>query len=172
LLFQDEARFGRISDGRRWWAPLPWRPVVGRQQVRQYLNTFVAVSPFDGARASLLCRDVDAWVMSSFLAHVAQTFRRDFCIMVLDGAGWHIAHDLEVPARMHLEFVPPHSPELNPVEPIWDYVREHYTGNHVFTTLGRVEGRLCHAFHALDATPTLVRSLTLFDWIEQANLYL
>jgi hypothetical protein len=130
------------------------------------------VSPFDGRLASLLCRALDAAVMSSFLAHVARTFRRDFCIVVLDGAGWHIAHDLAIPARMHLEFLPPYSPELNPAEPIWDYVRENYTANHIFTTMGRVEARLCDAFQSLDVSPSLVRSMTLFDWVERSNLYL
>ena len=57
--------------------------------------------------------------------------------MVLDGAGWHTAGDLRVPPNMHLLRLPAYSPELNPVEHIWDHLRENYMSNRVFGSAGR-----------------------------------
>ena len=74
LLFQDEARFGRSSDQRRCWAPLPLRPIVGHQIVRQFVYGLAAVSPLDGELCSLVLPWVDAEAMSLFLAHTAARF--------------------------------------------------------------------------------------------------
>ena len=97
LLFQDEARFGCISDQRRCWAPWPLRPIVGQQIVRQFVYGLAAVSPLDGQLCSLVLPWVDAQTMSMFLAHTAAHFRQQHCLMLLDGAGWHTAASLQVP---------------------------------------------------------------------------
>ena len=102
LLFQDEGRFGRISDRRRCWAPAPSRPVVGQQVVREFLYAMVAVSPLDGDISSLVMPWVDAEAMSIFLAYTSEMFKKEFCLMFLDGAGWHRANNLRVPHNMKL----------------------------------------------------------------------
>ncbi len=141
-----------------------------RQQVRKFVHAMAAVSPFDGALSGLLCRALDAAVMSTFLIKIRTQFPKDFCVVVLDGAGWHIANDLVVPAGMHLELLPPYSPELDPVECLWDYFRDHYTGNQAFPSVDHVEDVLCSAFQDLGRTPDIVRSMTLFPWINRATL--
>ena len=97
LLFQDEGRLGRINDQRRCWVPLPLRPRVGQQIVRQYVYNYVAVSPMDGRLSSLTLPYANAEAMSVFLEHVASDFAANWCVMFLDGAGWHIARDLRIP---------------------------------------------------------------------------
>jgi transposase len=171
VLFEDEARFGRISTVRGCWAPPNVRPRVGYQQVREYLNALLAVAPWQG-RISAVVVDggIDHIAMNAFLAETKARFPGRYCILFLNGAGAHISHDLIVPQDTHLELLPPYSPELNPVEPIWDYVREHYFANRVFPTLQRVSARLCKAFRDLDASPTLVQSIAGFEWIKAANL--
>lgn len=164
LLFQDEGRFGRISDQRHCWAPLPSRPVVGHQVVREYLYVMAAVSPKDGRLASLVMPWVDTEVMSVFLAHTAQEFPDDLCVMLIDGAGWHRANDLRVPKNMVLISLLPYSPELNPVEHIWDYLRDAF-GNKTFTSLDEVMDFLCATIKTLFHHPEIVRSMTSFDWI-------
>jgi transposase len=62
--------------------------------------------------------------MSIFLAEVGQRHPEEFILMFLDGAGWHRANNLMVPENMRLEALPPYSPQLNPVEHIWDEIRE------------------------------------------------
>jgi hypothetical protein len=164
LLFEDEGRFGRISDSRCCWVPLPQRPVVGHQVVRQYVYSLAAVCPSDGQMAALIMPWVDTETMSIFLAHTKSRFPKDECLVVLDGAGWHRASTLRVPPSMHLLFLPPYSPELNPTEHVWDHIRENFFGNHIFSSLDAVEDRLCMAFRTLAENPNTVRSMTSFDW--------
>lgn len=165
LLFQDEGRFGRISDKRRCWAPLPSRPLVGQQVIREYVYALTAVSPIDGRIISLVMPWADAETMSVFLSHVSEEFADDFCFMVLDGAGWHRANDLRIPPNISLIQLPPYSPELNPVEHIWSHLREHTFGNSTFETLDEVVDQLCLGLHDLYKRPELVHSMTCFDWI-------
>jgi hypothetical protein len=98
-MFQDEARFGRINDPRRCWAPKGVRPEVGMQIVREYTYAFGAVSPHDGTLDSLILPVVTAEAMSIFLEEVAQRHPEEFILMFLDGAGWHRANDLAVPQK-------------------------------------------------------------------------
>lgn len=171
VLFEDEATFGRISTVRPCWAPAGIRPRVGHQQVREYRDAVLAVAPWEGRLGALIAGGrLDHDAMGVFLTEIQARFPRRYCIVFLDGDGAHISHDLQVPPNMHLELLPPYSPELNPVESVWDYVREHYFANRVFSTIERVEARLCDAFRDLDAAPQLVRSITLFDWIKAAKL--
>ena len=105
LLFQDEARFGRLSDHRRCWAPWPTRPVVGQQVIREYVYRLAAVSPQDGKFSALVLPWEDAETMSVFLAQTSADFPSEYCLMLLDGAGWHRAVALRVPS--HLAVAPP-----------------------------------------------------------------
>ena len=165
LMFQDEARFGRINDPRRCWAPKGVRPEVGRQIVGEYTYAFGAVSPHDGTLDSLVLPMVTAEAMSIFLGEVAQRHPEEFILMFLDGAGWHRANELAVPKNMRLEALPPYSPQLNPVEHIWDEIREKWFANEVFNSLGAVEDRLVEALVALENDRELVASTTGCDWI-------
>ena len=76
IMFQDEARFGRINDPRRCWGPKAIRPEVGKQIVREYLYAFGAVCPFDGILDSLVLPVVTTEAMSIFLAEVARRHAR------------------------------------------------------------------------------------------------
>ena len=95
------------------------RPSVGSQVVREYVYAYVAVCPQDGQMTSMILPWVDAKLMSIFLAHSSAQFPDEHCVMLLDGAGWHKANDLVVPANMTLVSLPPYSPELNPAEHVW-----------------------------------------------------
>jgi transposase len=165
LMFQDEARFGRINDPRRCWAPKGLRPEVGMQIVREYTYAFGAASPHDGVLDTLVLPVVTAETMSIFLAEVARRHPEEFILMFLDGAGWHRANNLVIPENMKLEALPPYSPQLNPMEHIWDELREKWFTNEVFDSLDGVEDRLVEALAALERDQELVASTTGFDWI-------
>ena len=166
ILFQDEARFGRISDSRRCWAPLPKRPTVKRQVVREYVYALTAVCPHDGRLSSLVMPYLDTETMSLFLKHTAETFANEFCVMLFDAAGWHKANDLYIPRTMKIISLPPYSPELNPVELIWDYIRDNFFGNTAFESLDHVIDMLCSGLKQIDEQPELIKSMTYFDWIK------
>lgn len=165
LMFQDEARFGRIHVPRRCWAPRGIRPQVCSQIVREYTYVFAAVSPHDGTLDTLVLPEVNATTMSLFLAEVARRHPRDKILMVLDGAGWHRALDLVLPQNIHLSWLPPYSPQLNPTEHIWEEIREKWFPNLIFHSLTAVEDRLVEALSALEADPQRVAALAGFDWI-------
>jgi hypothetical protein len=167
LLFQDEARFGRIYEGqRRCWAPFPQRPHAARQVVRQYVYAVAAVSPLDGRLCSVILPWMDAKTMAMFLRVTAQSFGAEHCVMFLDQAGWHTATTLCVPRSITLWKLPAHSPELNPVESLWKHIRENYFGQTVIHSLEEVEAQLCKALRALDNQPEVVKSLCGYDWIQ------
>jgi transposase len=170
VMFQDEARFGRISDTRRCWAPAGVRPEVSTQVVREYEYAFAAVSPHDGALDTLVLPSVNAEAMSVFLAEVSQRHADEFILMFLDGAGWHRAKRLQVPANMRLIPLPPWSPQLNPVEHLWDEVREKWFANRVFASLNAVEEQLITALKTLEEDSRMVASLTGFEWIRSISL--
>jgi transposase len=169
-MFQDEGRFGRLSDPRRCWAPAGVRPQVEMQIVREYEYAFAALSPQDGVLDTLVLPMVNTEAMSVFLAEVAQRHPDERIVMVLDGAGWHKAKRLQVPANMHLVFLPPWSPQLNPVEHVWDEIREKWFSNRVFHTLSAVDEQLVKALLTLETAPSQVASLTGFPWITDIQL--
>ena len=170
LMLQDEGRFGRISTPHRCWAPRGIRPIVPNQIVREYTHAFVAVSPHNGGMDSLILPQVNEQTMSIFLREVSNRHPEDFILMVLDGAGWHRAKELIVPENMALIFLPPYSPELNPVEHIWDYIRENDFRNKAFSSIEAVEDQLMRSLQALENDPVSVAKMTGFHWIISSNL--
>jgi transposase len=165
LMFQDEARFGRISDPRRCWGPRPLRPQVKSALVREYLYAYAAISPGDGVLDSLILPEASTICMNVFLAEVAARHRQDFIVMVLDGAGWHRSHDLEIPENMKLLPLPPYSPELNPVEHLWEELREKSFHNKVFDSLDAVESQLMEALFTLEKDSERITSMSAWPWI-------
>jgi hypothetical protein len=146
--------------------PLPVRATVGQQVIREYVYALTAVSPADGQVTSLVMPWVDTETMSVFLRHTARRFRGDLCVMVLDGAGWHRANALSIPDSLRLIPLPAYSPELNPVEHLWDYLRDYSFGNATFASLDEVEKALCRGLKMLHQQPQLVHSMTCFDWLK------
>ena len=137
---------------------------MGHQVVREYVYVMVAASPKDGRLASLVMPWVNTEIMSIFLAHTALEFPDDLCVMLIDGAGWHRANDLRIPKNMVLIPLLPYSPELNPVEHIWDHLRDVF-GNKTFISLDEVIELLCETLNLLFYNPQTIRSITCFDWI-------
>lgn len=164
-MFQDEGRFGRISNPRRCWAPEGYRPSVPLQLIREFTYVFAAVSPHDGVMDSLILPEVNTQVMSIFLEEVSSRHPDDFILMFMDRAGWHRSYNLTVPQNICLQWLPPYSPECNPAEHIWENIRENWFSNTVFDSLDAVENTLVYSLVALEKNSGIVRSLTGFDWI-------
>lgn len=159
---QDEGCFGRISMPRRCWAPTKVRPVVARQVVREYVYVYSAVAPELGRMTSLLLPRANTAMMNLFLAHVGQEFRDYFIVMQVDRAGWHDTAQLEIPENMRLILQPAYSPELNPVEHIWDHLRESYFHNWAAETLQQVIDVLINGLEQLAADCGRLQAMTYF----------
>ena len=141
------------------------RPTVPAQIVREYEYAYAAVSPHAGVLDTLVLPEGNTEAMSLFLAEVSARHAAEFILMVLDGAGWHKAKHLSVPAHMRLISLPPWSPQLNPAEHVWDEVREKHFANRWFETMDQLEDQLVTALAALEADTRRTASLTGFGWI-------
>ena len=171
-MFQDEARFGRISNPRRCWTPPNYRPHVAKQIVREYTYAYGAVCPWDGIAHFLILPNVLASTMEIFLAEVAKRHSKEFIDMIYDGASCHNQDQdsLKMPKNMSTEKLPPYSPELNPTEPIWEQMREIFFPNLIFESMDEVEEKLIEATLYFENNPKVVRSITGFKWIVEAKL--
>ena len=164
LLAQDEARFGRISEARRAWAPPGVRPLCPRQVVRESLYVFAAAAPATGELCALVLPHCNTEAMSLFLRTLAEDFAGRRVLVQADGAGWHRARNLEMPENVALLDQPARSPELNPAEHLWEDLRENATANRAFHSLDEVQHALCARLRFLQAHPTVVSSMTAFPW--------
>ncbi len=124
VMFQDEARFGRINRPVRCWAPKGIRPHVAAQTVHESTYVEAAVSPQDGVLDSFIFPVTNAEAMSVFLKEVSERHPDEFILRFADGADWHRASGLRVPDNIRLISLPPYRPELNPVEHLWDEIGE------------------------------------------------
>jgi hypothetical protein len=103
---------------------------------------------------------------SLFLAYVSQSLRDFFIVMQLDQAGWHHSRTLQVPENMRLIAQPAHSPEVNPVEHLWEELREKYLHNLVFLSLDALEERLCEGLQAIMQDKERIGSLMGFPLLK------
>lgn len=164
-MFQDEARFGRISQCRRCWHKKPERPVVKAMLTHQYTYAYGAASPLDGRFDALVLPQVNGDCMQVFLDEISARYPHENIIMIVDGAGWHKSQALTPPENLKLHFLPPYSPELNPQEHVWDELREKGFHNKAFDSMGALEDVLVAQLLSLENTPERVKSITGWDWI-------
>jgi transposase len=110
---------------------------------------YAAVDPFLGRAFVLLLPWVNAEVVNVFLAKLAEEFPTQRILLIWDRAGFHVAKTLRVPDRIRLHFLPPYSPELNPTERLWRWLRRHPCRNRRFETLDEVGETLTRELNAL-----------------------
>ena len=165
LTFQDEARFGRMSNPRSCWAPAPHRPVVNLALVREFRYEYAAVSPWDGCLDYVTAEKMNTDSMTRFLAQVSAAHSEEFIVMVLDGASSHKSKDLKIPDNISLIPLPPYSPELNPAEQIWNTLRRDYFANRVFDSLDAATKQAERGLAEMAANNSAVRQLTNWPWI-------
>ena len=166
---QDEARFGRIGISRRSWAPKHIRPRIPRHIVREYMYVYTVVAPKEGKMTSLILPFADTSMMNVFLEHVSRTFSQYFLVIQVDQAGWHSAKDLVIPENIRLIPQPAYSPELNPVEHIWEEIREKAFSNRAFPSLDAVIDTLCDQLRQLEDNSELLHSMTYFPHFRKTS---
>jgi putative transposase len=85
-------------------------------------------------------------------------------LVIMDRAGWHCAHELDVPANMTPIFLPPYSPELNAIERLWLYLRERFLSHRLWPTYDDILDACHRAWNTVCAETGRIRSLCSFDW--------
>ena len=165
-MFQDEAGFGRINKPKYCWCYQGLRPDVPCHHIREYRYAYGAVEPLTGSSFFLVMPYCNTACMNVFLRELAKVYPEDWIILVCDGAAWHRARALEIPPNIQLLFIPPATPEMNPMEQVWKELRKLGFRNEIFQTLEKVVVRLCDSICSL--SHDTIQSITGRDWILSA----
>lgn len=115
------------------WAKTGSRPTAVRQTQYDYLWVIGAACPATGGTAAIIMPHLDTDVINVFLTEFSRQLAPDVhAVLIWDGAGYHTSGSLEVPSNVSLIRLPPYSPELNPIENLWHYLRSHYWSNRTY----------------------------------------
>ena len=101
--------------------------------------------------------------MNVFLEHLSQEYPDDIILLCCDGASWHKANALHIPENIELFFIPPYTPEMNPIEQIWEEIRKRGFRNEVFSSLKKAMDRLSDVIKGLKSET--IHSITARSWI-------
>ena len=168
---RDEARIGQQGSLTYVWADKGSRPSAPRDQRYSWTYIFGAVCPARGAGAALVLPLANTEAMNLHLQEIStQVTPGAHAVLVLDNAGWHqTGGRLKVPDNISLLHLPPYSPELNPVENVWQYLRQNSLSNRVFETYTAIVDACCDAWNALIAMPERIRSIATREWADGVN---
>ena len=161
-MFQDEAGFGRITKPRACWIGKSSRPFIPGQHIREYRYAYGAVDPMDGENFFIIAPYCNSDWMNVFLSELSEMYKEDHIILVMDNAVWHKAKAIDWPRNIECAFIPPYTPEMNPIEQIWKELRKPFA-NRIFNSLNHVVDHLEKAIKQL--MPETVISITQRKWI-------
>ena len=160
IWFQDEARIGQKNGLVRQWARRGTRPRQPADQRYESAYLFGAICPARGVGAALAMPFADTQAMQAHLDEIGRTVARGaHAVLLLDRAGWHTTGKLTIPKNMTLILLPSRAPELNPVENIWQYLRQTWLSNRVFETYDEIIAAACEAWNRLIAQPNTITSI-------------
>lgn len=166
VFFEDEGRFGRINKVSRCWVPADSRAIVCQQFIREYTYAFSALWPASGESYSSIAPLCNTEAMNRLLQGLSQAYGNDQLLLILDGAGWHKSKDLKQPSNIALLLLPPYAPERNPVEHLWDYIREQKQfNNYGFHSMDDLENQLHNVLAQLQHEKQYLQSLCSFNWM-------
>ena len=169
LWFQDEARFGQKGRVCHRWFTRGQRPPGLCDQRYTWAHLFAAVRPATGQSFALVLPEVSTTATQAFLDRFSETLATDeHAVMVVDQAGWHVALALKVPDNVTLVLLPPYSPELNPVERVWLYLRERHLSHRLLAGYDAIVDALCAAWNQL--TPERLNTLTSYPYLNQVRI--
>ena len=138
----------------RRWARRGTRPSAPRDLRTASTYIFGAICPAHGKGAGLVLPRCTTEAMSLHLAEISQAVAPGaHAVLLLDQAGWHVSRKLKVPANITLVPLPAKAPELNPVENIWQFMRENWISNRVFTSYTDILDHCCAAWNKLITSP-------------------
>jgi len=162
---RDEARIGQKNTITRRWAKRGTRPRAPQDQRTKSAYIFGAICPAKGKGAGLVLPWCTTQAMAAHLEEISLAVDPGaHAILMLDQAGWHTSAKLAVPDNITLLPLPPRSPELNPVENVWQYLRGNWLSNRVFTSYDDIVGHCCDAWNKLTAQPWAIMTIGLRDW--------
>lgn len=165
LWWQDEMRLGQKNGTVRQWARKGTRPRQPADQRYESAYVFGAICPGRGIGAAIVMPRADTGAMQEHLDEIARHVAEgSHAVILMDRASWHTTDRLRVPQNISILFLPPKSPELNPVENIWQYMRQNWLSNRVFETYDNILTAACDAWNNLLEAPETITSIGTRNW--------
>lgn len=164
--FQDEARIGQKNKITRRWARRGTRPSAPKDQRTKWAYLFGAICPARGEAAGIVAPYANTEAMQAHLEEISVTVAPGaHAVLILDQAGWHTSVKLIVPDNITLLTLPPRSPELNPVENLWQFIRDNWLSNRVFASYDQIVALCCEAWNKLVDQPWRITSIGRREWV-------
>ena len=131
----------------------------------EWAYLFGAVCPSRKLGAGLVMPYANTEAMNKHLEEIGKAVTDGaHAALFLDQAGWHGSQGLTVPQNVTLVPLPPYSPELNPVENVWEYLRKNKLANRLYETYEDIVEACCEAWNCLMAMPDQIASITARSW--------
>jgi transposase len=167
IWWQDESRIGQQGSLSRVWAKKGTRPRVVRQ--KQFLSTYIfgAVCPDRDIGCALVIPECNSGMTQIHLDQISTHVRKNYhAIILMDRASWHSAETLVIPENISLMPLPPYSPELNPMEQVWQQLRKIKLSNTVFKDYDDIVNSCCEAWNTFCDRDGNIERLCSRDWAE------
>lgn len=153
----DETRFGLLSIQRRCLTAKGIKPIVPYQHRFKNFYLFGAYSPVNGDHFTLEFPYCNTSCFEQYLEAFSAYKSDEFKILLVDNGAFHRTKTLAIPDNIELMFIPPYSPELNPAERMWRYLKDNLA-NCTFDTLQLLSDKVCEMLRNL--TTQIVHSIT------------
>ena len=168
LWWQDEARIGQKNKITRRWAKRGTRPRAPHDQRTKSAYIFGAICPDRGVGAALVLPRCNTQAMQWHLEEISsQVTPGAHAVVMMGQAGWHTTDKLTLPDNITLLPLPPRSPELNPVENIWQFMRDNWLSNRIFKSYADIVDHCCHAWNLLVQQPWTIMSIGRRKWAHE-----
>ncbi len=168
--FQDEARIGQQNTTTRLWAQKGSRPRAVKQQQFEYVYMFGAVCPANGQTEALLAPWVNKDIMRQHLELISARTELDrHAVVIMDGAGWHTDDIAKGFKNLSILKLPPYSPELNPIEQVWSWLRQHHLANRSFGSYDDILNACTTAWNDFVGDLNRVTKMCNRDWLDVSN---
>jgi hypothetical protein len=165
IWFQDEMRLGQKNPRTRRWARCGTRPRAIADLRTKSAYLFGAICPQRGTGAAVVMPCADTQAMQHHLDEIARNLApKAHAVVVLDQAGWHTTDKLRLPETLSLLPLPPKSPELNPTENIWQFLRQTKLSNRVFEGYQAIVEAACDAWNSIVGDPARITSIGTRSW--------
>jgi len=168
IWWQDEARVGQKTKLTRRWARRGSRPTAPKDQRTKSAYIFGAICPERGVGAGLVLPRCNTQAMQWHLDEISSQVAPDaHAALIIDRAGWHTTAKLTVPPNITLLLLPPRAPELNPVENIWQFMRDNWLSNRIFNSYDEILALCCEAWNKLIDQPWTIMSIGRRKWAHE-----
>jgi len=165
--FQDEARFGQQNTTTRLWAEKGTRPAAVKQQQFEYAYLFGAVCPATGATEAIITPYVNMDIMRAHLKLISERTKIGrHAVIIVDGAAWHQEYLENEFKNISIIKLPPYSPELNPIEQVWQWLRQNEVANRCFNGYEDIVNVCSSAWNSFISDIQRVKKLCSRDWIK------